>query len=175
MLSKIGFAALIVAVFMFGAATEPSASAAPNDDACLLVTQSQLSADMGVSMAAGTHVTPEYVKTCTWAPTGGPTKDLKYVTVSFEDAGAYQSGKMLMQQMQTMMKMKKDEEAGQLANASAGGIGDDAYYTSMGGGYTGLIVKKGNVAFKIAIYGNLPMEKKKALEKTLALQVISKL
>lgn len=43
------------------------------------------------------------------------------------------------------------------------------------GSNVGLIVKKGNVAFKVAVYANLPIEKKQAMEKTLAQQVDSKL
>jgi hypothetical protein len=39
----------------------------------------------------------------------------------------------------------------------------------------GLIVKKGNVAFKVAVYDHSPLEKKQAMEKTLAQQVVSKL
>lgn len=62
-----------------------------------------------------------------------------------------------------------------MANTSAAGIGDDAYYTSMGSTYTGVMVKKGNIAFKVAMYGDLPTEKKKAVERTLALQALSKL
>jgi hypothetical protein len=39
----------------------------------------------------------------------------------------------------------------------------------------GHIVKKGNVAFKFAVYGDSPIEKKQAMEKTLAQQVVCKL
>jgi hypothetical protein len=45
----------------------------------------------------------------------------------------------------------------------------------MGTGYTALLVKKGDIVFKVAMYGDLPKEKKKEVEKTLALQVLSKL
>jgi hypothetical protein len=45
----------------------------------------------------------------------------------------------------------------------------------MGTDYTALLVKKGDIVFKVAMYGDLPSEKKKAVEKTLALQVVSKL
>jgi len=62
-----------------------------------------------------------------------------------------------------------------MASQSASGIGDDAYYTTMGAGYTGLMVKKGNLALKIAVYSDMPADKKKAVEKTLALQALSKL
>ena len=39
----------------------------------------------------------------------------------------------------------------------------------------GLFVRKGQRAFKIAVYTELPLEKKRALEKALAEQVLSKL
>ena len=54
------------------------------------------------------------------------------------------------------------------------GIGDDAYYLAVGNN-VGLIVKKGNVAFKAAVYGGAPIDKKEAMEKTLASQAVSKL
>ncbi len=54
------------------------------------------------------------------------------------------------------------------------GIGDDAYYLAVGDN-VGLIVKKGNAAFKVAVYGQLPLEKKQAMEKTLAQQIVANL
>ena len=78
-----------------------------------------------------------------------------------------------MQQTQAVVNQK--EGGGAMASDSASGIGDDAYYTTMGTGYTGLMVKKGNVAMKIAVYGGMPTDKKKTAEKTLALQALSKL
>ncbi len=173
MRSKTSLGAVIVAILIVGAATAPSASAAPTDDACSLLTQAQVSAALGVSMGAGSYVTPQYRKTCTWtAPAGA--KGVKTVTLSLQAANAYEAGKKLMAQSQAMMKAANDPHASGVANASASGIGDDAYYTTMGNDYTGLMVKKGNVAFKVAIYGDLPIETKKAMEKTLALQVLSK-
>jgi hypothetical protein len=50
------------------------------------------------------------------------------------------------------------------------GVGDDAYYLAVRE-QVGLIVKKGSVAFKVAVYGQLPLEKRQAMEKTLAQQV----
>lgn len=40
---------------------------------------------------------------------------------------------------------------------------------------TCLFVKKGERAFKIAVYSTLPLEKKRAMEKALAQQVLAKL
>ena len=168
-------AAVLVAIFIVAAAAAPSASAAPPDDACLLLTQAQVTAVVGVPVGSGSHVTPTYLKTCTWAPSGGPTKDVKSVTISFQAADAYETGKKLMDQTAARMKEQKDKDAAPMANELAAGIGDDAYYMSMGSTYTGLMVKKGSVAFKVAMYGDLPTEKKKAIEKTLALQALSKL
>ncbi len=46
----------------------------------------------------------------------------------------------------------------------------------MGVGNTvGLLVKKGNVAFKVAVYAKIPPEENRAMEKALAEQVLSKL
>lgn len=39
------------------------------------------------------------------------------------------------------------------------GVGDDAYYLAVLE-QVGLIVKKGSVVFKVAVYGQLPLEKK---------------
>jgi hypothetical protein len=168
-----GFAALAVAILLSAITAAPSASAATTDDACALVTQAQVSAAVGVSVGAGTHVPPSFVKTCTWSPTGGAREDVKSVTVSFQNAGSYDAGKRVMQQTQAVVNQK--EGGGAMASDSASGIGDDAYYTTMGTGYTGLMVKKGNVAMKIAVYGGMPTDKKKTAEKTLALQALSKL
>jgi hypothetical protein len=168
-----GFVVFAVATLVFAITAVPSAGAATTDDACALVTQAQMNAAVGVSMGAGTHVTPTYVKTCTWTPSGGATKDVKSVTVSYQDAGSYDAGKRLMQQTQAAVAVK--EGTGKMTDESATGIGDDAYYTTMGTGYTGLMLKKGNVALKVAVYGDMPADKKKAVEKTLALQALSKL
>jgi hypothetical protein len=55
------------------------------------------------------------------------------------------------------------------------GIGDDAYYTTASGLGTNLSVRKGDVAFNIALHGDFPIDQIKAKEKTLALQILSKL
>lgn len=162
---KIGFIATSVVVLLGVAATAPIAAAAPDTDACLLVTQARLSAVLGVPMGAGAHTTPTYVKTCTWAPSGGATKTLKAVTLNLESADGYQAGKNLMEQM----KPKNT------TFTPASGIGDDAYYMSFGSNITNLMVKKGKVSFKLAMYGDTAPEKAMAMEKILALEILPKL
>lgn len=166
------FAVFIVAIF--AAAAAPSANAAQADDACLLVTQAQVTAALGISMAAGTHVTPTFLKTCTWTPSGGATKDVSAITVSLQAADAYEAGKKMLEQMTAMMMVKKDKDAPPTVITPVSGVGDDAYYLDMANTMS-LIVKKGSAAFKIVIYGHMPTEKRQSAEKTLALQVLSKL
>jgi hypothetical protein len=154
--SKISLGAVIAAIFIVGAVTAPSATAAPADDACSLLTQAQVSAALGASVGAGSYVSPTFKKTCTWTVTGGAG----YVTLMLEGLDAYKAGKVALTKT--------------IVVTLVSGIGDDAYYLAVGKN-VGLIVKKGNVAFKVAVYGGAPIDKKEAMEKTLASQAVSKL
>ncbi len=175
MFSKSGLAALTIAISAFTVVPTRSAVAAPSDDACALVTQAQVSAVLGVSMGAGSHVTPTFVKTCTWTATGGDTKGVRILTISLQPGDSFAGAKNMMEMAQATAGAKRDRGAAQLTNASVSGIGDDAFYTSMGSGYTALLVKKGETAFKVAIYGAVPAAEARAREKQLALDVLSKL
>lgn len=156
--SKISLGAVIAATFIAGAATAP-ANAAPPDDACSLLTQAQVSAAVSASVGAGAYQ-GTYKKTCTWNAVSPATKSAKWVTLMLEDLDAYQAGKQAPVKAIVVTPISR--------------IGDDAYYLAVGPN-VGLIVKKGNVAFKVAVYGDIPMENKQAMEKTLAQQVVSKL
>src|SRR6202161_2884182 len=146
MLSTAGLASRCIAAFVIGAAIAHSANAATAEDACSLLTPEQVSAGLGVPMGVGTYVTPTFKKTCTWNAT---TNGGGYVTLMLQDLNAYQSGKQLGQ-------MKS------ISETSISGIGDDAYFLAVGSN-VGLIVKKGNVAFKVAVYAHAPIEKKQAM------------
>jgi hypothetical protein len=156
--SKISLGAVIAAIFIAGAATAP-ANPAPPDDACSLLTQAQVSAAVSVSVGAGAYQ-GTYKKTCTWNAVSPATKSAKYVTLMLEGVDAYQAGKLAPVKTIVITRIS--------------GIGDDAYYLAVGPN-VGLIVKKGNVAFKVAVYGDIPIENKQVMEKTLAQQVVSKL
>jgi hypothetical protein len=158
MASKISLGAVIAAIFIAGAATPP-ANAAPPDDACSLLTQAQVSVAVSVSVGAGAYQ-GTYKKTCTWNAVSPATKSAKYVTLLLEGLDAYQAGKLAPVKTIVVTPIS--------------GIGDDAYYLAVGPN-VGLIVRKGNVAFKVAVYGDIPIENKQAMEKTLAQQVVSKL
>jgi hypothetical protein len=147
------------------AALPPAASAAPPTDACALLSTAQLSAALGVPMDAGTYVTPGFLRTCTWTPSGGATPGLKFVTLYLQPADGFDAGKGMLQMGQS---------GGKVLLTSLSGVGDDAYYADFGGKITSLFVKKGATALKLTWYGATAPEKVMAIEKTLALQALSK-
>jgi hypothetical protein len=167
-----GLVALVLALFVFGAAALPSAGAPPGD-ACSLLTQAQVSAALGVSVAPGAHVNPSNLKTCMWSPPGGLTMG-KDLFVSLKTVDEYTSSKALMERTRTAMKEEKEDDAGQLTITPVSGLGDDAYYTSAGN-HPKLNVKKGDLSFSVEVFGDFPADKSKDIEKTLASQIVSKL
>jgi hypothetical protein len=148
MLRKIGYAAIAALIGLTGITW--SASAAVPEDACALLTADQVSRAIGASVGNGSYVTPTFKKTCTWTAPG------KIITLSFQTLEAYDAGRRT-----------------RLATALSG-IGEDAYFLGVGS-TVGLLVKKGNIAFKIAVYARMPPEENRAMEKALADQVLSKL
>jgi hypothetical protein len=166
--SKYSLGAIIAAIFIIAAAAAPSAAAAPPTDACPLLTPAEVSAVVGVSVGAGSHITPTYLKSCTWAPPGGATKDFTTLLLALESAASYQSAKAMLQ------AVANSQGKGGITMTPASGIGDDAIYSSVAN-YTKLIVKKGDVVFQLVIYGSFPIEKKRDMEKALASKVIAKL
>ena len=144
--------ALALVVFLLFTAV---AAMAATDDACALVTPAQVSAAVGTTVGAGQYVTPTFKKTCTWHAQG------IIVTLNLQDAAAF-------------------DKAKQMANYGAkmtdvAGLGDGAYFMSMGTQQVALMVKKGGTAFKVAVYSKQPMEKLEAMEKAVAQQVVGKL
>ena len=174
MRSKTSLGAAMAAMFIALTTTLVSAAAEPPKDACSLVTQAQVSAALGVSMDAGSHVTPTFLRTCTWDPSGSSGNGVRALTLYIQSADQYEAGKQMLEQMKTMAKVEKHENSKPPVITQLSGIGDDAFYLDMANTMS-LIAKKGNVEFKFVIYGDLSGEKKKAAEKTLALDVVSKL
>jgi hypothetical protein len=161
-MSTFRLGALFAVPFWLCAAAMPSA-AQTNNDACTLLTPAQVGVAVGVSVADGKHVTPTYVKTCTWAVTG--KSNVKFVTLYLQTAAAYDGGKQMARQMATAGK------GGQVKPAS---IGEDGYYFVIGD-QVGLLAKKGGISFKVAVYATLPVDKKEVMELTLAKEVLAKL
>ncbi len=142
----------VSAVMLFVLAVAATALAA-TDVACSVVTPAQVSAAVGTTVSAGEYVTPTFKKTCTWHAKG------IIVTLNLQDAAAFDKGKGMA------------AYGGKLTEV--GGLGDGAYYMAMGP-QVALMVKKGNTAFKVAVYSKLPLEKLEAMEKALAQQAVGK-
>jgi hypothetical protein len=154
---------LCAVAFWLGAAAIASA-AQPDTDACTLLTPAQVGAAVGVLVANGEHVTPSFVKTCTWVASGIGSH-VKAVTLYLQTAAAYDGGKHLASQMAAGSKSTAMKPAS---------VGEDAYYF-VAGTQVGLLVKKGGSSFKVAVYATLPVDNKEAMELTLAKEVLAKL
>ena len=133
-------------------------------DACTLVTTAQVGAAIGGSVKDGTHVTPTFVKTCTWLPAGA--SKILSVTLNLQNA-AYHDGAKRQATMATAA-------AGKGSEIRAASVGDDAYYF-VAGDQVALFVKKGGSSFKVAVYAKLPVEEKAAMELELAKEVVPRL
>ena len=143
--------ALAAAMLAAAPLTSPPALAAPPDDACALLTAAQVTSAVGVSVGAGTYVTPTFKKTCTFT---GPHM---IVTLFLESPIMYDAGKRTP------------------GAATADGVGDEAYYMGVGSTVS-VVAKKGDTAFKVSVYAaEVPLDRRKVMEMTLAKQVLAKL
>lgn len=147
---------LITASVLLGVAAMPSA-ARTDTDACTLLTPTQVGRAIGTAVAAGTHVTPTFVKTCTW------TAPERIVTLYLQTVTAYDGGKQMATRMTAMG-----------AGVKPVAVGDDAYYF-VTKDQAELLVKHGGVAFKVSVYAKIPLEQKEAMELTLAKEALAKL
>jgi len=125
-------------------------------DACSLLTPAQVSAVIGVPVGAGEHVTPTFVKTCTWKPTGG--SDIRAVTVNLQTSAFYDGAKQ---------KASNATALGLSMRPAA--VGDDGFVESIGETTT-LWFKKGAVALKVNVYAKRAPDALQALELALAKQ-----
>ena len=88
------------------------------------------------------------------------------ITLNLQTAANYEGGK---QQMAMVLAMKPEGVSMKPAS-----VGDDAYYF-VTGDQAGLLVKKGSVSFKVAVYAKMPLADKEAIELKLAKDVVAKL
>ncbi|HEY2560828.1 MAG TPA: hypothetical protein VGI48_14080 [Caldimonas sp.] len=161
-MSSYRFRALCTAPMMLCAATMPSTARAETD-ACTVLTAAQVGDAVGTPVAAGEHVTPTFVKTCTWKASGGSA--VKAVTLNLQTAAFYDGSKKMAREMAA---------AGKGGSLKSAGVGDDSYYF-VTGDQPVLMVKKGNVSVRVAVYAKLPADKTEAMELTLAKDAVAKL
>lgn len=133
-------------------------------DACTLLSPAQVAAAVGGAMSDGKHVTPTFVRTCTWTPSA--TSRVAAVTLNLQTAAFYDGGKR-----NTAMVVAA---AGKGSRIEPAGVGDDAYYY-VAGEQVALFVKKGAASFKVDVYAKLPVADKEAMELKLAREVVARL
>ena len=132
-------------------------------DACTLLTPAQVGAAVGEPVKDGTHVTPTFLKTCTWTPAN--KSKVMAVTLNLQTAAFYDGGKQ-----QTALAAAATKGAAM----KPAGVGDDSYYY-VTGDQAMLWAKKGGASFKVAVYAKLSVDEKEAMELKLAKQVVGKL
>jgi hypothetical protein len=161
MRSTKAFAIIFVVVFLLCSARSVRAADGASD-ACALITQSQASAALGVSLGDGTHPGATNLATCQWTQAGQGGKRVMIIIVgsmgSMSPADRFESAKKPVQGF---------------TKTPVSGIGDDACYVEARAN-TSLYVKKGKSVFQIFVYG-FPPDQAKTMEKTLAQQAVGKL
>jgi hypothetical protein len=150
--SKLGLVLIATALFVLAGGNPRAAYGAPTTNACSLLSPEQVSSALGVKVEAGKALMP---KVCIWP--GAPGKK---VTLNLINTQAFAYAKMPV--------------GNGIIKTEVKGIGEDAVYVSTHGAPTTLTVKKGDVAFTLIVIG-FSDDLTKAKEKTLALEVCSKL
>ncbi|HUV69799.1 MAG TPA: hypothetical protein VMW15_09080 [Terracidiphilus sp.] len=144
-----------VATLLVISITTRQSRAATAGDACSYLTPAQISAALGATVDAGVYVTPTFKRTCTWTIKGGGG----FVTLFLSDLKQYEAG--------------RHPPISAVVITPVSGLGDGAYFNAVGDN-VGLIVKKGNVSFKVAAYIHAaPLSRKQAVERALAPQVLA--
>ena len=140
-----------------------SVAAHAETDACTLASPAQVGAAIHVAVGAGAHVTPTFVKTCTWMPT--VSSSISAVTVNLQTAAFYDGAK------QTAIRTAAAVPAAKIRPV---GVGDDGYYYGAGEMVT-LLFKKGSSSVKVAVYAKMAVDEIEAMELSIAKQVAAQL
>jgi hypothetical protein len=140
----------------------PPAGALAAGEACTLITDAQVSSTLGAPIDPGKPIAAP--TSCQWLGKG------KFATLTANNTIA---GKTALERFEPG---KKSSLPG-ITVEPVGGVGDDAYYVYFSGttrAGLGLVVKKGNSAFEVRVYG-FDIDKAKPVAKTLAQIVAGKL
>ena len=137
-------------------------SARAGTDACMLATSAQIGAAIHTAVGAGKHVTPTFVKTCTWLPTGN--SGIRAVTVNLPTV-PYDGSRRMAERMAAMSPHIKVEAAS---------VGNEGYYL-VEGEIVQLFFRKGNTSVKVVVYARMPADELEAMELAIARQVATQL
>ena len=127
-------------------------------DPCALLSDSQVSAALGVSTGAGKSTGG---RICRWAGPGGRPGVSPALVLTMQDARAFEFA-------------KAPTNSRTLVKTPVSGVGDDAVFNAVGIVTVTLTVKKGDTYFEVHAYG-FPVEQTKTIEKMIAQEVVSKL
>jgi hypothetical protein len=148
----------VVAVVLV-APTTGGTGAAAAPDACALLSTSQVSAALGVTVGPGRATLPG---ACQWDQPGKPGERLWKVSVNFANKDRWKVATTTSQPGVTITPVA--------------GLGDDAFYYTRGTDLTTLSVKKGDTAVVIRVWGGVrPVPDLEAKEKALAQQMLPNL
>ena len=162
--SKRSIAWVIGVLCLLAACDSRAAYGAPPSDPCSLLTPEQVSAVLGAQVGPGKRIAPTL---CGWRPAGQPAGKAKSVMITLLDARGFAATKM-------QLNVKG------ITKVPVSGVGDEAVYGTTSGLGSTLSVKKGDFYFVVHVNG-FPFDKAKgadeteAKEKTLALQILSKM
>jgi hypothetical protein len=162
--STLTLGAIAGAVFgMVLCSSQPADAGGAGIDPCSLLTQTQVSAVLGVNVEPAKRIAPTM---CGWsAPNQTNSMNAKKVALLISNARAFGFAKTPF----------VDSEKAEPAN----GVCDDAVYSfpagEKSGSATSLFVKQGGSYFTVHVYGFPDQAKAMAVEKALALEACSKL
>jgi hypothetical protein len=146
-------------VVFASAMLDGTAARAAANDACSLLTTADVGAALGTPAKTGQPITPTDHKVCTWKAANGRS----WVTLMVQPSSAFDGGLRLASYSNGSLKPER-----------VAGLGEGAYFLPVGD-QVGLMVKKGGVAFKVAVYQHGPIGPKEAAERTLAGKVVGRL
>ncbi len=148
--SRLRTAAVVGAACILSAFT--SIAHAPANP-CTLLTPAEVQAALGAAVGAGAPIS---ATACQWITTSPTISPAEHVTVMTQSASSYARMKAL--QIPGMTK------------SNLSGVGDDAFYATVGY-FTSLSVKKGGTVFIIHMYGVHSPAREMTVEKALAIHV----
>lgn len=140
----------------------PPAAALAAGDACTLITDAQVSSTLGAPTDPGARI-GNLATSCQWIGKG------KYATLTANNTIA---GKTALERFEPGKRGLPG-----ITVEPVSGVGDDAYYVYFSGtsrAGLGLVVKKGNSAFEVRVYG-FEIDKGKPVAKALAQIIAGKL
>lgn len=139
--------------YAIAAGTVRGAHSGSTGDPCSLLTTAQVSGAIGGAAQPGQPIN----KTgCSWSS----TTPKAMVTISFDNLGTYAT-----------MKAGRSPV---VTKTPVSGVGDDAFYSTMGPTTT-LTVKKGDTYFVVRVYGFPDQAKQREIEKTLGAEAAAKM